>query len=72
MYDSVEYVRAGITFDIGRFFNPDLGQISTRVGYCMATNSSWSTYWGAYERSLRANLNTIIENFKLYNAEREY
>ncbi len=70
--DMFEYVRSGITFDIGRFFNPELGQISTRVGYCMATNSSWSTYWGAYERSLRANLNTIIENFKEYNEERDY
>ncbi len=70
--DMFEYIRTGITFDIGRFFNPDLEQIATRVGYCMATNSSWSTYWGAYERSLRANLDSIIENFKKYNVEREY
>ncbi len=64
--DMFEYVRSGITFDIGRFFATELGQVSSRVGYCMATNSSWSTYWGAYSRSLQASLDEIVENFKEY------
>ncbi len=70
--DMFEYVRTGITFDIGRFFATELGAVSTRVGYCMATNSSWSTYWGAYERSLKANLQEIIDTFKEYNEDRDY
>ena len=70
--DMFEYIRSGITFDIGRFFATELGQVSTRVGYCMATNSSWSTYWGAYSRSLQASLTEIVEDFKEYEREHDY
>ncbi len=70
--DMFEYIRSGITFDMGRFFNIELGQVSTRVGYCMATGASWSSYWEVYEPSLQKNLETIIENFKYYNESRKY
>jgi hypothetical protein len=38
----------------------------------MATNSSWSTYWGAYSRSLQASLTEIVEDFKEYEREHDY
>lgn len=67
-----EYVRMGITMDLGRPMTAELLTISQQVGKCISTNASWSTYWGAYERAVTSRLADVVEDFKWYQESRTH
>jgi hypothetical protein len=66
-----EYVRSGITFDLGKIFAAELTNMATRCSQAIITNSSWSSTYKAYERSLHTKLAEIVENFRAYQAQRD-
>ena len=66
-----EYVRSGITFDIGKIFNSELSGISTLPARAICVNASWSATSGAYKRSITAKLADIVQNFRDYQAIRD-
>ena len=67
-----EYVRMGVTMDMGRICSAELLSMSTKVGLCMSTNASWSTFYGAYKRPLTTKLANIVEDFKFYQDTRKH
>ncbi|MBQ9777838.1 MAG: hypothetical protein IJW22_02825 [Clostridia bacterium] len=69
--DMYEIVRSGITFDLGKIFAAELTNMATRCSQAIITNSSWSSTYKAYERSIRTSLAQIVENFRSYQAQRD-
>ena len=69
--DMYEYVRSGITFDIGKIFAGELTNMATQCSRAIQTNSAWSSTYKAYERSIRTKLAQIVENFRTYQAQRD-
>ena len=66
-----EYIRSGITFDIGKIFASDLSNICTLPAQAMCANASWSSTSGAYKRAITAKLADIVEGFQEYQAMRD-
>ena len=69
--DMYEYVRSGITFDLGKIFAGELNNMCELPSKAIQTNSSWSSTYKAYERSIHASLAQIVENFRTYQAQRD-
>jgi hypothetical protein len=69
--DMYEYVRSGITFDIGKIFAGELTNMATQCARAIINNAAWSSTYKAYERSLHAKLAEIVENFRAYQAQRD-
>ena len=67
-----EYVRMGVTMDMGRVLAQELSSISTRVGLCISSNASWSTFYGAYKVSLNSKLADVVADFEFYQANRTH
>ncbi len=67
-----EYVRMGVTMDMGRLLAQELSAMSTRVGLCMSSNASWSTFYGAYKVSLNSKLADVVADFEFYQANRTH
>lgn len=67
-----EYVRMGVTMDMGRILGSELSEMCSRVGLCMSTNASWSTFYGAYKTSLDSKLNDVVTDFAFYQANRTH
>ncbi|MBQ9778445.1 MAG: hypothetical protein IJW22_05915, partial [Clostridia bacterium] len=69
--DMYEYVRSGITFDLGKIFAGELNNMCELPSKAIQTNSSWSSSYKAYEKAITNSLNTIVENFRTYQAQRD-
>ncbi len=67
-----EYVRMGVTMDMGRILGSELDNMCERVGLCMSTNASWSTFYAAYKTSLESKLNDVVTEFAFYQANRTH
>lgn len=61
MYD---IIRAGITFDFGRLFNDDLGNMSGQWDWSAYQGTSWATVSKPYTRTLPKQLQKITDSFK--------
>ena len=66
-----EFVRSGIVFDLGKIFLNDLGMIAELPSMAIYSNASWSAAYGAYKRSITANLEDIVESFREYQRVRD-
>jgi hypothetical protein len=66
-----EYVRSGITFDLGKIFAGELNNMCELPSKAIQTNSSWSSSYKAYSKTINNSLNTIVENFRSYQAQRD-
>ena len=67
-----EYIRSGITFDLGQIFDAYLSTISERpIKDAVCPNASWSTSYQANKTSIGKQLEQLCENFKTYQAERD-
>jgi len=64
--DMFEYVRSGIVFDLGKIFSTELGTMSEMPSGCIVGNSSWSSCYKSYKNSIDKKLETIVENFRIY------
>ncbi|MBR5602510.1 MAG: hypothetical protein IKW24_07735, partial [Clostridia bacterium] len=69
--DMYEYVRSGITFDLGKIFAAELNNMCELTSKAIATNSSWSSTYKAYQKTLENSLAQIVENFRTYQAQRD-
>ena len=67
-----EYIRSGITFDLGPIFDAYLNVISERpIKSAVCVNAPWSSSYQAFKVSIGAQLHQLCENFKVYQAERD-
>ena len=66
-----EYIRSGITFDIGKIFGNELSNISELPSKAIAANSSWSASSGAYKRAITAQVAEIVQSFREFQAIRD-
>ena len=67
-----EYIRSGITFDLGQIFDGYLSTISERpIKSSVCVNASWSSAYAAFKVSIGAQLRQLCENFRTYQAERD-
>ena len=66
-----EYIRSGITFDLGKIFAGDLNNMCEIPSNAIYANSSWSASYGAYKRSLTVKIEQIVDNFLDYQAQRD-
>ena len=66
-----EYIRSGITFDIGKIFSSDLTDMCGRPSQAMCANASWSATYGAYKRAITAQLADIVQSFRDYQSMRD-
>ncbi len=66
-----EYIRSGITFDLGKIFSAELSNMCEKTSYAICENASWSSTYAAYKTSLSKQLAQIVENFRQYQAERD-
>ena len=66
-----EYIRSGITFDIGKIFGNELSNIPSLPSQAIAANASWSATSGAYKRAITAQVKDIVDSFKEYQAIRD-
>ena len=64
--DMFEYVRSGIVFDLGKIFSLELNNMSELASMSIVGNSSWSASYKAYVRSINVKLETLVENFRVY------
>ena len=67
-----EYIRMGITMDLGRIFSNELNKMASRIGLCMSKKASWSSFYGSYRVSLESKLNDMVETFKYYQENRDH
>ena len=67
-----EYIRSGITFDLGQIFDAYLSTISEKpIKSSVCVNASWSSNYAAFKVSIGAQLRQLCENFRTYQAERD-
>ena len=66
--DMFEYIRSGITFDIGKIFAADLNNICELPSYAISANASWSYSFKSYQKAIVTNLEKIVENFRTYHS----
>ena len=66
-----EYIRSGITFDLGQIFDAYVSVISERPVKAACGNASWSSSYGAYKNTMSKQLHQLCENFRTYQAERD-
>ena len=66
-----EYIRSGITFDLGNIFAVDLGNINELPSNAICQNASWSSSYASYKNALNARCEQIVKNFKQYQDERD-
>ena len=66
-----EYIRSGITFDIGKIFGNELSNIPSLPSQAIAANASWSATSGAYKRAITAQVKDIVDSFKDCQAIRD-
>ena len=66
-----EYIRSGITFDIGKIFAAELSNVCELPSFAIQNNASWSASSGAYRRAITAQLADIVESFQEYQAMRD-
>ncbi|MBE6629599.1 MAG: hypothetical protein E7624_01965 [Ruminococcaceae bacterium] len=66
--DMFEYIRSGITFDIGKIFAADLNNICELPSYAISANASWSSSYKSYKTAIEKKLADIVENFRTYHA----
>ena len=69
--DMFEFIRSGITFDIGKIFGNELSNISEQPSKAIAANASWSATSGAYKRAITAQVAEIVQSFRDYQAIRD-
>ncbi len=67
-----EYVRAGVTMDMGRILASELSEMCTRVGLCMSSNAPWEAFYGTYKVSLQQKLADVVADFAFYQENRAY
>ena len=66
-----EYIRSGITFDIGKIFASELSNICELPSKAIYANASWSATSGAYKRAITAQIAEIVETFREYQQIRD-
>ena len=59
-----QYVRNGITFDLGRIFGDALSMMSELPSKCAMSNSSWSISYGSYKNKLDKQMEELTNSFK--------
>ncbi len=67
----MEYVRAGVTFDLGQIFAAELSDMPDRASYAICENTVWLEVYPYYKESLDAQLEQLVANFRLIQAERD-
>ena len=67
-----EYIRSGITFDLGQIFDKYLSTISEKpIKQAVCVNASWSSAYASLKVSIGAQLRQLCDNFRTYQAERD-
>jgi len=69
--DMFEYIRSGITFDIGKIFSTDLNGMCDRISYAIRGGASWSASYKSYKSAITTTLEKIVEDFRAYHAQRD-
>lgn len=69
--DMFNYVRAGITFDLGKIFALDLNNVCELPSYAIAGGANWALMVRDYRRSVEVKLEAVVENFRTYQASRD-
>ena len=64
--DMFEYVRSGIVFDLGKIFSLELDNMSELASNSIVGNTSWSSSYKSYVKSINNKLTNLVENFKVY------
>ena len=59
-----EYVRSGITFDLGKIFSAETENIPERACNAIVANTSWSSTYEKYLPSAEEKLKKIVADFK--------
>lgn len=59
-----EYVRSGITYDLGRFFTYDISNMHELPDYAMQAGTSWANTYTAYKSRLEKQLEAVVETFQ--------
>ena len=58
-----QYVRNGITFDLGRIFADALSTMSELPSHCAMGGSSWSISYNQYKSKLNSQMEDLVEAF---------
>ena len=69
--DMFEYIRSGVTFDLGKLFSSDLNGMIDHVANAINGGSSWSSSYKAYKKVTEVKLAQIVEDFRAYHAIRD-
>ena len=59
-----EYIRSGITYDLGRFFTYDLSNMTELPDHAMVAGSSWSSTYSRYKNRLNKQIEDLVEFFR--------
>ncbi len=64
--DMFEYVRSGIVFDLGKIFSLELDNMPELASNAVVGNSSWSSCYKSYVKSIDKKLSNLVDNFRVY------
>jgi hypothetical protein len=59
-----QYIRNGITFDLGCIFSDALSFMSELPSHCAMGGSSWSISYNQYKKKLNAQIEDLVEAFQ--------
>ena len=66
-----EYIRSGITFELGQIFDMYCSTITERPMKAACAHASWSSQYAAYKNTMSKQLAQICDNFRTYQRERD-